>query len=215
MPNIVITIPGVQKLLKNLKPNKASGPDNIPSKFLRETAAELAPALTSLFKASLHQSKIPNDWRHARVSPLYKSGKSDRSKPANYRPISLTSISCKVMEHIICSNLMRHLDECDILTDFQHGFRRKRSCETQLVLTVDDLSRALDQGRQVDCILLDFAKAFDKVSHKSLLAKLKKCGVVDKNLLWIGDFLHSRSQVVVVWSKLRSQTVQLGRSDIE
>ena len=198
MPDIVISIPGVQKLLKNLKPNKAAGPDNIPAKFLKETAEELAPALTTLYKASLHQSKIPDDWRHARVSPLYKSGKNDRSKPANYRPISLTSISCKVMEHIICSNLMRHLDECDILTDFQHGFRRKRSCETQLVLTVDDLAKELDKGKQIDCILLDFAKAFDKVSHRSLIAKLKNYGVVDNNLLWIQDFLHSRSQVVVV-----------------
>ena len=93
---------------------------------------------------------------------------------------------------------MRHLDECDILTDFQHGFRRKRSCETQLVLTVDDLSKALDNGKQIDCILLDFAKAFDNVSHRSLIAKLRNYGVVEKNLLWIQDFLHSRSQVVLV-----------------
>ena len=198
MPNIVIKTPGVQKLLRNLKPNKASGPDNIPAKFIKENAEELAPALTSLFQASLHQSKIPDDWRQARVAPLYKTGKSDRSKPAHYRPISLTSICCKVMEHIICSNLMRHLDESDILTDFQHSFRRKRSCETQLVLTVDELSRALDQGKQVDCILLDFAKAFDKVSHRSLIAKLSNYGVAGRNLLWIQDFLHSRSQVVVV-----------------
>ena len=198
MPNIVITTSGVRDLLQKQKPNKASGPDNIPAKFLKETAEELAPALTSLFKASLYQSKIPDDWRHARVSPLYKTGKSDRSKPANYRPISLTSISCKVMEHIICSNLMQHLDDCGILTDFQHGFRGKRSCETQLVLTVDDLSRALDQGKQIDCILLDFAKAFDKVSHRSLMTKLENYGIAGQNLLWIQDFLHSRSQVVVV-----------------
>ena len=198
MPNIVVTTSGVQKLLKNLKPNKASGPDNIPAKFHKVTAEQLAPALTCLYQASLHQSKIPDDWRQARVAPLYKTGKSDRSKPAHYRPISLTSISCKVMEHIMCSNLMRHLDENNILSDLQHGFRRKRSCETQLVLTVDELSRALDQGKQIDCILLDFAKAFDKVSHKSLIAKLRNYGVAGQNLLWIQDFLHSRSQVVVV-----------------
>ena len=88
MPDIIITIPGVKKLLKDLKPNKASGAGNVPAKFLRETAEELAPALTNLYQASLHQSNIPSDWRHARVAPLYKSGKNDRSKPANYRPIS-------------------------------------------------------------------------------------------------------------------------------
>ena len=64
------------------------------------------------------------------------------------------------------SHLMGHLDRHDLLTDYQHGFRKKRSCETQLLLTVDDLSKALKDRKQVDCILLDFAKAFDKVSHK-------------------------------------------------
>ena len=205
MPDITISSSGVQKLLENLKPNTAPGPDDIPSKFLKTTAAELAPSLTLLFQASLRQALIPDDWRHARVAPLYKSGKSDRSKPANYRPISLTSISCKVMEHIICSNLMGHLDEHGILTDFQHGFRRRRSCETQLVLTVNELTQNLDQGRQIDCILLDFAKAFDKVSHMSLITKLRHYGVVNQNLLWIEDFLRSRSQVVVVEGKESSR----------
>ena len=93
---------------------------------------------------------------------------------------------------------MRHLDEHQILTDFQHGFRRKRSCETQLILTVDEIARALDQGKQIDCILLDFAKAFDKVSHSSLLAKLHHYGIGGNHLRWIEAFLSSRSQVVVV-----------------
>ena len=198
MPDIVISETGVQKLLRNLKPNKAPGPDNIQAKFLKETAEDLAPALTCLYQASLAQTKIPSDWRHARVAPIYKSGKNDRSKPANYRPISLTSISCKVLEHIMCSNLMGHLDKRHILTDFQHGFRHGRSCETQLILTVDEIAQALDQGKQIDCILLDFAKAFDKVSHKSLLAKLHHYGVQGSNLGWIQDFLTSRTQVVVV-----------------
>ena len=170
--DIVITSPGIEKLLKNIKPNKSSGPDNIPARFLKETAVELAPALALLFQASMNQSQMPADWRHARVSPLYKSGKNDRSKPANYRPISLTCLICKVMEHVVCSHMMGHLDEYDVLTDLQHAFRKGRSCETQLILTVNELSKALDNGKQVDCVLLDFAKAFDKVSHKRLLAKL-------------------------------------------
>ena len=196
--DIVITVSGVIKLLKDLKPNKAPGPDDVPAKFLKETASEIAPALTLLFQASLKQSKIPSDWRHAKVAPLYKTGKNDRSKPANYRPISLTSLVCKSMEHIICSNLMGHLDKYNILTDFQHGFRKGRSCETQLILTVGELTRALEQGKQVDCILLDFAKAFDKVSHRCLLAKLKHYGIDGTILFWIEDFLKSRTQVVVV-----------------
>ena len=93
---------------------------------------------------------------------------------------------------------MDHLDRYSILTDYQHGFRRKRSCESQLVLTVNDLAKNLDQGKQIDCILLDFAKAFDKVSHKCLIAKLRYYGICGQMLRWIEDFLTCRTQVVVV-----------------
>ena len=93
---------------------------------------------------------------------------------------------------------MGNLDKHDILTDFQHGFRHGCYCETQLMLRVDEIAQALDQGKQIDCILLDFAKAFDKVSHRSLLAKLPHYGVQGSNLGWIQDFLMSRTQVVVV-----------------
>ena len=198
IPDIVFEVNGIQKLLKNTKTNKSSGPDNISAKFLKETGDELAPALTLLFQASMHQSQIPEDWRHARVSPQYKTGKNNRSVPANYRPISLTCIVCKMMEHCVTSHLMGHLDKHNLLTDYQHGFRKKRSCETQLILTVDDISKALKDQKQVDCILLDFAKAFDKVSHKKLMAKLKHNGVDGSTLFWIEDFLRSRTQVVVV-----------------
>ena len=198
IPDIVFEVNGIKKLLKNTKTNKSSGPDNISAKFLKETGDELAPALTLLFQASMHQSQIPADWRHARVSPQYKTGKNNRSVPANYRPISLTCIVCKMMEHCVTSHLMGHLDTHNLLTDYQHGFRKKRSCETQLILTVDDISKALKDQKQVDCILLDFAKAFDKVSHKKLIAKLKHNGVDGSTLLWIEDFLRSRTQVVVV-----------------
>ena len=85
-----------------------------------------------------------------------------------------------------------------IRTDFQHGFRHGRSCETQLILTVDEIAQAPDQGKQIDCILLDLAKAFDNVSHRSLLAKLHHYGVQGSNLGWIQDFIMSRTQVVVV-----------------
>ena len=93
---------------------------------------------------------------------------------------------------------MDNLDKHHILIDFQHGFRHGRSCETQLILTVDEIAQALDQGKQIDCILLDIVKAFDKVSHRSLLAKLHHYCVQGSNLGWIQDFLMSRTQVVVV-----------------
>ena len=198
IPDITFNVDGVKAMITKLQPNKAGGPDNISAKFLKETGETLAPALTLLFQASYNQSTIPDDWRHARVSPQYKTGKNNRSVPAHYRPISLTCHCCKMMEHCVTSHMMGHLDKYNLLTDYQHGFRKKRSCETQLLLTVDDLSRALRDKKQVDCILLDFAKAFDKVSHKKLLAKLRYNGVDGRTLLWIEDFLKNRTQVVVV-----------------
>ena len=198
MPPINITVNGVKLLLEKQKPNKAAGPDQIQARVLKEAAGELAPALTLLFNSSYQHGKVPDDWRHAIVSPIYKAGKNDRSKPVNYRPISLTCLCCKAMEHIVCSNLMKHLDNNNILTDKQHGFRKKRSCDSQLLITVDDLARALNNRQQVDCILLDFSKAFDKVSHFLLQHKLEHYGVRGRNLTWITDFLANRTQVVVV-----------------
>ena len=198
MEEVIITNNGVLKLLKQQKPGKAAGPDGVQTRILKEAAEELAPALTLLFNSSYNQGKVPDDWRHALVSPVYKAGKNDRSKPVNYRPISLTCHCCKIMEHIICSNMMKHLDSNNILTDKQHGFRKKRSCDSQLLITVDDLARSLNNRQQVDCILLDFSKAFDKVSHFLLHHKLNFYGIRQKNLNWIDDFLAGRTQEVVV-----------------
>ena len=113
--NIQVRVDGVMKLLRNLSPHKAGGPDNIRPKFLREVAEELASALTLLFQASLDQSQIPSDWKEGLVTPIFKKG--ERSKASNYRPISLTSICCKVLEHIVHSNVMTHLDKFAILSD--------------------------------------------------------------------------------------------------
>ena len=116
----------------------------------------------------------------------------------NYRPISLTSVSSKILEHIIHSNIMDHLELHSLLNDNQHGFRQKRSCETQLIITVNDFSRCLNRQEQVDAVLLDFSKAFDKVDHKILLSKLARLGIGDSLCQWICAFLSGRSQSVLV-----------------
>ena len=130
------------------------------------------------------------------MSPLFKKG--DKSDPANYRPISLTCILCKVMEHIVASNLSQHLNRNNVLYGLQHGFREKRSCETQLIELVEELSRKLSNGHQVDLVLLDFSKAFDKVNHLKLLFKLSSHGVKGQTLKWISSFLGGRTQAVVL-----------------
>jgi type I restriction-modification system DNA methylase subunit len=83
---------------------------------------------------------------------------SYKSKPANYRPVSLTSVCCKVIEHINHSHLMKFFENKNILTDYQHGFRKKRSCESQLITTIQDLLSGIDSSTQIDAILLDFIK---------------------------------------------------------
>ena len=98
--------------------------------------------------------------------------KGDKSDPANYRPISITSVLDKVLEHIVASNLTKYLANSNILFELQHGFREKRSCETQMVMLIDEIAKNMQTGKQTDLILLDFSEAFNKVAHENLISKL-------------------------------------------
>ena len=203
MDDIRITTAGVLKLLKNLKQHKATGPDGISAKVLKETADQISPAITLLFQASLHQGCIPSTWKKALVVPIYKKG--CKSSPANYRPISLTAILCKLCEHIVHCAIIHHLINHGILSNSQHGFRKRRSCETQLILAINDLARGLENKEQIDVILLDFAKAFDKVSHQRLLLKARHYGVRGLILQWVEDFLTGRTQKVILEGQLSNE----------
>ena len=139
--------------------------------MLRELAEELAPALTIIFQSSLSTGIVLTDWRDAYVTPIFKKG--EQYNPANYRAVSHTCIVCKLMEHIVVSSIMQHFETHCILNDNQHGFRRGRSCETQLLEFVEELTTNLEGGRQTDIIILDFAKAFDRVNHSLLVHKLQ------------------------------------------
>ena len=196
MPEINISENGLMKLLQNLKPGKAAGPDKLKPLLLRELREEIAPIIQIIFDRSLKTGKLPADWMKANVMPVFKKG--DKSLAANYRPISLTCILCKVLEHILASNIVKHLDGQGILYDLQHGFREKRSCETQLIMLIEDLARNASVGKQTDIILLDFSKAFDKVNLSKLLWKLHQYGIRGHVLNWVRAFLGSRSQRVVI-----------------
>ncbi|XP_072051476.1 uncharacterized protein [Amphiura filiformis] len=196
MNDINVSCAGVTKLLQNLKPHKAAGPDGIPVRLLKETAEEISPAITMLFQATLNQGTIPSCWKKALVVPIFKKG--SRSSAFNYRPISLTAVLSKLCEHIVHCSVLHHLIDQGILTDAQHGFRKRRSCDTQLLLTINDLARGLEQKQQIDLILLDFAKAFDKVSHQRLLLKAEFYGLRGHTLEWIKNFLQDRTQQVMI-----------------
>ena len=165
---------GVEKLLLNLNASKAAGPDKLSGKLLKATAHEIAPVLQVIIQRSIDEGTLPQAWKEATISPVYK--KECRSNPANYRPVSLTSILCKILEHIINRHILDHLDD-RILVDAQHGFRKRCSCETQLILTYHDLAKVVNDSGQVDMLVLDFAKAFDTVAHKRLLRKLESYGI--------------------------------------
>ena len=193
---ITVHVEGVAQLLTNIQPHKASGPDNLPARFLKEVANEIAPVLTLVFQASLDQGHLPNIWRTAAVVPIFKKG--NRNEPNNYRPVSLTCICSKLLEHIVYSVISKHLEHHHTLCDQQHGFRKRRSCETQLISTVNDLAECLNQRGQCDVLLLDFSKAFDKVSHSLLYHKLSHYGIQGSLLSWLASFLSHRSQYVIL-----------------
>ena len=198
IPSLDISTNGITKLLQRLDTNKSTGPDQIPALILKSCAPTLAPILQVIFTQSLNTATVPDDWLCANVTPLFKTG--DRTDPTNYRPISLTSIVSKIFEHIIHKHIMNHLDTYNILTDSQYGFRPRRSCETQLITTHHDIARLLNDKDipQVDAILLDFAKAFDKVPHRRLIHKLQHYGITGPTLHWITAFLTRRTQRVLL-----------------
>ena len=196
MEPISINPEGVKNLLENLEVNKAPGPDQIPPRFLKTFANYITPFLVLIFRASLHQGHLPSEWKYATVVPVFKKG--DRKLPSNYRPISLTSICCKVLEHIIYSSISSHLENHQLIREEQHGFQKNKSCETQLIYTIHEFATILNDGGEVDALFLDFSKAFDKVPHVRLLQKLEHYRICPQLVNWIKDFLGQRQQQVVL-----------------
>ena len=143
----------VRKKLTKLKENKSSGPDGINPKILKACTESLAKPLANFYRKSLDHMELPSDWKVAEVVPIFKSG--NRSEASNYRPISLTSIPCKIMESIILDKLSEHLQKLNIPNDHQHGFRKGRSCLTNLLVCLEDWTSNIDQGHPVDVIYLD------------------------------------------------------------
>ena len=196
IPVITISVNGVAKQLSKLNPGKAAGPDGLTSRILVELHTEIAPILADIYNASLSEGVVPTDWKNTFVTPVYKKG--PKSKAENYCPISLICICCKVLEHIITSNIMSHLDKNNLLFHNQHGFRSRVSCGNQLIQFTQDLYNTLNQWGQTDLIVMDFSKAFDKVDHQRLLLKLHRLGINSGVITWIKSFLSNRSQSVVL-----------------
>lgn len=189
-----ISYEGIVSMLLHLKLKSSTGPDKIPNIFLYRYAESIAKFLIIIFRLSFSGGVVPSKWRIARIVPIFKAG--DRAVHTNYRPISLLNTCCKLLEHIISNYLTEFLNYHNILTPFQHGFRKGLSTTTQLVSIVHTFSSVIDKSGQVDAIFLDLSKAFDRVSHSGLLYKLNQLNVPCTLIKWIASYLEVRKQFV-------------------
>ena len=194
--DIVLSPHGISNLIKLMGPYKSPGPDLISPRLLKLAPDIFSEYLCALFKKCFLLKNIPSHWRTANITPIHKKG--SRSVPANYRPISLTSIVSKLFEHLLTSNIACFLEANGLFNADQFGFRKGRSCELQLLRLCQDLSKILDDGGEADLIFLDFEKAFDKVPHGLLIHKLRQYGLNDNVVDLISSFLSNRTQRVVL-----------------
>ena len=186
----------VKNLLKNLKDNSAPGPCGVSCKVLKECHQSFAYPIHKLLKLSFESGLLPRNWKQGNISPIFKKEKKDN--PLNYRPISLTSVLCKLLEKIISKRIVEHLDTNRIFTVHQHGFRFRKSCLTVLLEYFEDISQYIDEGTPCDSVYLDCQKAFDTVPTRRLILKLEAVGIRGKVLKWITDFLTDREQRVLI-----------------
>ena len=202
----------VASCLRNLDASKASGPDGIPVRLLKDCSSQIAPKLCCLFNLSLNSGRIPSDWKSADVTPIHK--RESKESVENYRPISLLPIISKALGRCVYQRFYEHV--AHLVSERQHGFLRNRSCVTQLLSVLHTIGHDLDRNTQTDVLYLDFAKAFDSVDHAILLQKLPSYGVTVPPLCWFEDYLTGRNQKVVMdgvastWSPVTSGVPQGG-----
>ena len=196
LENIFFTPADVKKLLENLNSNKTMGPDEIHPRILKESAEIIYLPLYCILRTSLDQGKVPEAWKLANVSPIFKKG--DTTTTGNYRPVSLTSHVSKICEKLVKRGMINFIERGKIICNEQHGFRSGRSCLTNLLTTLEDLTRFNDEGVSVDVLYLDFRKAFDSVPHCRLISKLRGYGISGKLISWLEDFLRGRKQRVCI-----------------
>ncbi len=191
----IINNSDVMKRLANLSTDKACGVDMVHPLALKNCAESVATPLTLIYSESFAKGELPIQWRAANITPLFKKG--NKLNASNNRSVSLTSKPCKILEGIIRDYLQNYFTKNNLISNAQHGFVNGRSCTTNLLETLDYITYNLERGIPIDVALLDFAKAFDTVSHRRLILKLRAYGIQGELLKWIEAFLKNRIQRVV------------------
>ncbi len=190
-------------MLSNLVVNKASGPDEISHRMLRETSTSLCRPLAILFNRSIQESNYPNNWKIANVMPLFKKG--DKSSPSNYRAISLISCVGKVMERVVFKHIYNYLKDNSLIYKHQSGFLPNHSTVYQLIDIYNQITKAFDEKKSTCMVFCDISKAFDRVWHRGLLFKLRQNGISGVLVNWVSSYLQNRSQRVFVGSTLSDE----------
>ena len=197
---LVVTTDEVCKRLKSLNVSKSIGPDNCHPRLMKETADSIKEPLQTIFNKTFKEGALSEVWKEAHVTALYKN-KGDKFDTNNYRPVSLTSVPCRLCEKTVRDVIMKHMTENKLFSESQYGFRNKRSCVLQILEVLDYLSKSLDEGKQVDTIYLDIRKAFDSISHRRMIQKLESYGIEGEVLELVRDFLKGRRQRVMLDGK--------------
>ena len=202
LDSFVITPEMVLEKLKELKAEKSPGLDGWHPYLLKCIDTLIHEPLSNLFQKSLIEGLVPWQWLDACVTAIHK--KVLKNQLENYRPISITSIICKLMESIIRDNIVTHMGQNDIISKKQHGFIPNRNCMTNLLTCMEKWTQMLENGEPIDIIYTDFAKAFDRVPHQRLLQKMKALGIIGNTLNWVKSFLSGRRQQVRVENEFSS-----------
>jgi len=192
----------VVKAVCGMKNSNCRGPDEIPLIFLRKCIALLAGPLCKIFSVSLASGQVPSVWKVGHITPIFKGG--SKHLPSNYRPITVTSVVCKVLEKIVRNHLVEFLEINDLLSLEQHGFLSGRSVTSNLLTCFNVWCKNFDRGIQSDIIYIDFSKAFDSVSHAKLIYKLGNIGIHPIVIKWLADFLSNGYQSVLIDETLSS-----------
>ena len=190
-----LTVSDTECLLKSIKPNTATGSDELPGFLLKQLAVYIAPNLTTILNKSLSEGAFPTLWKQANVCAVWK-GKGSKNEPSNYRPISIIPVVARVFEKVVASELYRFCDSREIIPSEQFGFRRKSSCEMALLHALDRWICDMDAGLFVGALAIDLSKAFDTVPHQQLLQELSQIGCSSGVLTWFQSYLSNRLQRV-------------------
>ena len=158
---LFVTPEMIAKKINEMKDNKSPGFDGISPKLLKEIVEQISTPLAKVFNMSLEERMVPSEWKEANITLLFKKG--SRNKPENYRPLSLTSVVCKLLQTLIRDHMLEFLIKHELINTSQHGFPKARSCLTNLLRFLEEITKWVDDGSPVDYVYLNFQKALDEV----------------------------------------------------